>query len=331
MFGLFYNQGEISMTKKNLFQLERQFVDAIEQKQPLYEMTPKEVRQMLIDLQTDAADISGIVFQQAEVDVGQGHKMPALIILPENVADDLGVVYFIHGGSWVMNDISIYQHLIVSLVKEIPAALAVPLYSLSPERQFPFVLEDLYKGLLFIAEQGSNYGIDNKRLAVMGDGVGGNMATVLTFMAKENGFLPDIALQVLLYPVTEADFNTESYHIYADEPWFGRASMQWFWDMYLPDKDKRYYKEASPLRAFTNDLTCLPPALVITAENDVLRDEGEAYARKLDEAGVSVASVRFNGTLHDFMMLNALEKTPTTQAAFLLIVSQLQYFLYKKK
>lgn len=321
------------MTSENLFQVERQFIDAISQKQmpPLYEMTPKEAQQMLIEVQKNEINMPKVSYRRVDVAVGSGRKLPVLIVLPEEDFAELGMVYFIHGGGWVMGDISTHRRLIASLAIETPAALVVPLYQLSPEGQFPNILEDLYKGLRFATEHKYEYGIGNNKLAIMGDSVGGNMATVLTFMAKENGFTPSIGLQVLLYPVTAADFNTESYLTFADGPWLTRMAMQWFWDMYLPDKDKRYYKEASPLNAFIDDLSCLPPALIITAENDVLRDEGEAYARKLDEAGVPVVSVRFNGTMHDFMMLDALADTPATQASFAFIVNQLRRFLYDIK
>lgn len=318
------------MINDNLFQIERRFVDAIEQKliHSLHETVSEKTRQILIDMQSAEADGSGISHQQLEVDVGNGMKMPIELIFPKVVSAQLGMVYYIHGGGWMLGDISAHRRLIFSLAKRIPAVIALPLYSLSHERQFPYVLEDLYKGLCFVAENAEVYGLNGKHLAVMGDSVGGNMATVLTFMAKENGFTPSISLQVLLYPVTDANFNTESYLNFSDGPWLSRAAMQRFWDMYLPDKDKRYNKEASPLQAFIDDLSCLPPALVVTAENDVLRDEGEAYARKLDEAGVPVVSVRFNGTLHDFMMLNALADTPASQAALSLTAGQLRYFLY---
>lgn len=321
------------MTSDNLFQIERRFIDKIAQNklQPLYKMTPEAARQMLVDVQSGKIDLPNVSWQQIEVDVGNGRTMPMLIVLPLGATEKLGTVYFIHGGGWVMGDVSTHRNLIASLAVKIPAAVVVPLYPLAPEGKFPFVLEDLYKGLRFVAKHGNDYGFNGNSLAVMGDSAGGNMAAVLTFMAKENGFSPSIALQVLLYPVTEANFNTDSYLTYSDGPWLTRAAMQWFWDMYLSDKDKRYHKEASPMRAFTDELSCLPPALIITAENDVLRDEGEAYARKLDDAGVPVVSVRFNGTMHDFMMLNDLTDTPAAQTAFALIISQLQRFLYQRK
>jgi acetyl esterase/lipase len=152
------------------------------------------------------------------------------------------------------------------------------------------------------------------RTAVAGDSVGGNMATVVSLLAKERSG-PAIAAQLLFYPVTNADFETGSYKQFADGPWLTRAAMQWFWDQYLPDHNQRKDATASPLLASLKQLADLPRALIITAENDVLRDEGEAYGRKLIEAGVEVVTTRYNATIHDFVMLNALAGAAPTRAA----------------
>jgi acetyl esterase len=144
--------------------------------------------------------------------------------------------------------------------------------------------------------------------------VGGNMATVVSLLAKERSG-PAIAAQLLFYPVTNADFETGSYKQFADGPWLTRAAMQWFWDQYLPDHNQRKDATASPLLASLKQLADLPRALIITAENDVLRDEGEAYGRKLIEAGVKVVTTRYNTTIHDFVMLNALVGAASTRAA----------------
>ena len=152
----------------------------------------------------------------------------------------------------------------------------------------------------------------------------------MTLMAKQNGFRPKIAGQILLYPVTAAGFDTESYQKFADGPWLTKKAMEWFWDQYLPEKTKRLSILAAPLEAEIKELEGLPPALVITDENDVLRDEGEAYARKLDAAGVETTSVRFNGTMHDFMMLNALSDTSAAKTAVALTALKLRQVLYGK-
>ena len=140
------------------------------------------------------------------------------------------------------------------------------------------------------------------------------MAAAVTLMAKERGG-PKIAFQVLFYPVTGANFETGSYNTFADGPWLTRPAMEWFWNAYLPDVAARRQITATPLNASLDQLKGLPDALVIVDENDVLRDEGEAYARKLSQAGVRVTSVRYNGTIHDFVLLNALTDTPAVRSA----------------
>jgi acetyl esterase len=156
--------------------------------------------------------------------------------------------------------------------------------------------------------------VDSSRLALAGDSVGGNMAAVVALLAQERGG-PSLRLQVLFYPVTEAGFDTPSYDRFADGYFLTREAMKWFWDQYAPDPALRNEPTASPLHASVDQLHGLPPALVITGECDVLRDEGEAYARKLIEAGVHVTALRCLGIIHDFVMLNAITDTPAPRAA----------------
>ncbi len=157
-------------------------------------------------------------------------------------------------------------------------------------------------------------GLDGSRLAVAGDSVGGNMTAAVTHLVKERDE-PKIRYQALLYPVTDAAFDTDSYDRFAEGPWLTRKAMQWFWDAYLPAAAMRTEATASPLQASVEQLRGLPPALVITDQADVLRDEGEAYGRKLRLAGVDVTSARYEGVFHDFMMLNALAETNATREA----------------
>src|SRR4030095_7917232 len=157
-------------------------------------------------------------------------------------------------------------------------------------------------------------GLDARRLAVAGDSVGGNMAAVLAILAKQRGGVTFVH-QSLYYPVTDAGQDTQSYADFANGPFLTAKAMAWFWDCYLPDRTRRADVTASPLRATPEQLAGLPPALVIVDENDVLRDEGEAYARRLTQAGVTTTSVRYNGILHDFMMLNPVRGTQATAAA----------------
>ncbi len=183
----------------------------------------------------------------------------------------------------------------------------------------------MYAVAKHVAENGAKMNLDVSKLAAAGDSVGGNMTAVLTMLAKQRGG-PKIGYQVLFYPVTDARFDTPSYQQYASHHFLTIEAIKWFWDQYLPDTAKRGEPTASPLRATIDQLCGLPPALVINAELDVLRDEGEAYAHRLIEAGVPVTAVRFHGTIHDFVMLNALSETPAARGAIALAGDRLRHF-----
>ena len=174
--------------------------------------------------------------------------------------------------------------------------------------------EQAYTALEWPSPNAGEFGGDPTRVALVGDSVGGNMTAALTLMAKERGG-PQLAAQVLFYPVTDADLDTETYQRYADGPWLTREAMRWFWDAYLPDESRRSEITASPLQATLEQLRGLPPALIINGEHDVLRAEGEAYARKLAQAGVPVTHVRYSSTIHDFALLNPITTTPAPRAA----------------
>ena len=252
------------------------------------------------------------------------HYRPTGAVSPD---EDLPTLVYFHGGGWILGDKDTHDRLVRELAKGAKAAVVYPNYTPSPEAQYPVPLEQAYAAMLYIIEHADAYGLDPSRIAVAGDSVGGNMATVMTLLAKERKG-PEIAFQLLLYPVTDANFDTESYRTFAEGPWLTREAMKWFWDAYAPDARRRGEITASPLRATPEQLAGLPPAMIITAENDVLRDEGEAYARKLIEAGVHVACVRYNNTHHDFMMLNALAETTPTRAAVAQAAAALKKMLH---
>ncbi len=194
------------------------------------------------------------------------------------------------------------------------AAVVFVNYTPSPEAKYPIPLEEAYAATKYIAEHGKDFNLDTSRFAIVGDSVGGNMATAVSLLAKERGG-PKIDYQVLFYPVTDANFDTQSYKQFATGIWLTREAMKWFWDNYLPDEKERKQPTASPLQASIDQLKGLPPALIIVDENDVLRDEVEAYAHKMMQAGVNVTAVRYLATTHDFVMLNALAGTPASCSA----------------
>jgi len=203
-------------------------------------------------------------------------------------------------------------------------------YDRAPEQRYPVAVEEAYAATRYVSEHAEELGADATRLAVAGDSAGANMATVVALLAKQRSG-PALAGQLLFYPVTNADFETGSYKQFADGPWLTKRAIQWFWDQYLPDHSKRKDPIASPLLASSDQLAGLPRALIITAENDVLRDEGEAYGRKLIEAGVEVVTTRYNATIHDFVMLNALAEAAPTRAAVTQAVDFLKCVLAPKR
>jgi acetyl esterase/lipase len=228
-----------------------------------------------------------------------------------------------------MRDATTHDRLVRELAVGANATVVFVDYDRAPEHRYPVAVEEAYAATCYVSEHAQEFGVDTTRLAVAGDSVGGNMATIVSLLTRQRSG-PAIAGQLLFYSVTNADFESGSYKQFADGPWLTRRAMQWFWDQYLPDHDKRKDPTASPLLASREQLTGLPRALIITAENDVLSDEGEAYGRKLIEAGVEVVTTRYNATIHDFLMLNALAEAAPTRAAVAQAVDFLQSVLAPK-
>ena len=216
-----------------------------------------------------------------------------------------------------------HDRLIRELATEANSAVVFPEYSRSPEAKYPTALEEIYATLEWISDHAAVQNFDGDHITVAGDSVGGNMTAAITLLAKERKG-PKIDKQLLFYPVTDANFDTESYHDFAEGYFLTREGMKWVWDQYTTDENQRNEITASPLRASLDDLKGLPEALVITAQADVLRDEGEAYANKLREAGVPVTQARFQGVTHDFVMLNVLSETTAKKGALLLATNWLK-------
>lgn len=281
---------------------------------PIYTLTPQQARQVLEKVQSQPAEKPAVDVEELVISTETINKVPLKIIRPHTLKSQLPVIFFVHGAGWVMGSPKTYERLVCELAVGANAAVAFVDYSLSPEAQFPVALEELYGCLTYIHQNCQKFNFNPSKIALCGDSVGGNMATALALIAQERKG-PKIICQVLFYPVTSADLNTRSYQDFAEGPWLTKAAMEWFWDAYLPNKEDRKNPLASPLNASRDQLKNMPKALVITAENDVLRDEGEAYAHRLMESGVEVTAVRFLGTMHDFVMLNALAHTTPTRSA----------------
>ena len=280
--------------------------------QPLETLSPADARQVLVGAQKGArlpaADVSE---KTITVD---GKPVALHIVRPAGAKGVLPAFVFVHGGGWVLGDFPTHERFVRDLVADSGAAAVFVNYTPSPEARYPVAINEIYAATKWVAENGAQIQVDGKRLAIVGNSVGGNMATAVALMAKARG-TPALRAQVLFWPVTNANFENASYDEFANGHFLTKGMMKWFWDAYTTDLQQRQQIYASPLLATPEQLKGLPPALVQTAEKDVLRDEGEAYARKLDAAGVNVVVTRYNGMIHDFGLLNALADLPATRAA----------------
>ena len=290
------------------------FAEATADPPYLFDLGPIEGRKTVDEVQRGEIEKPDVEIEDTTVPGGPSGDISVRILRPRGATGPLPVVVYIHGAGWVFGNDHTHDRLIRELADGTGAAVVFPNYSLSPEARYPIAIEESYAVLQWVADHGAESNLDGSRIALAGDSVGGNMAAALTLMAKERSG-PKIVAQVLFYPVTDASFDTDSYHAFGEGYFLRRDAMQWFWDQYTTDETERDEITASPLRATTEQLAGLPPALVITAEADVLRDEGEAYGRKLRAAGVDVTATRYEGIIHDFVMLNALRGTNAARAA----------------
>jgi acetyl esterase len=289
------------------------FADATAKPPVLNELTPADARKVLDD--TQSGDIAKPQVDEAWVKApgGPAGDVDVRVVRPPGALGTLPVILYTHGAGWVLGNAQTHDRLVRELAVGTGAAVVFPEYTRSPEARYPQAIEECWAVASRVAANKAE-GLDGSNMAIAGDSVGGNMAIALTLLAKQRGGVT-FRQQVLFYPVTDAKFDTASYLQFADGYFLRREAMQWFWDEYAPDETRRDEITASPLRASLHDLAGLPPALVINGEADVLRDEGEAFASNLRAAGVPVTAVRYQGIIHDFVMLNALRETHAADAA----------------
>ncbi|PIK29742.1 esterase [Bacillus siamensis] len=292
----------------------QEFSEATANPPYLFDLGPEKGREAVDEVQSDPIDKLPVDIEDIMISGGPSGQVSVRIMRPQNAPAHLPVIVYIHGAGWVFGNEHTHDRLIRELAVGAQAAIIFPNYTLSPEAKYPTAIEEIYAVVKWAADNGRENGMIPESLTIAGDSVGGNMTAAVTLMAKARGDL-NIRQQLLFYPVTDASFDTESYHQFATGYFLRKDAMMWFWDQYTTNSNERAEITASPLRATTEQLQGLPPALIITAEADVLRDEGEAYANKLREAGVPVTAVRFQGIIHDFVMLNALAKTEAARGA----------------
>lgn len=281
---------------------------------PFWELPQPKPQQILTDLQSQTVvDMSGVTTSEQTISQN-GRSVKLYIMKPTQISGTPGVLLFIHGGVWIVGNFENHKRLLRDIVVGSGQVGVFVEYTPLPQAKFPTQLEQSYAALKWVAANSKEFGADGSRIAVAGNSVGGNMSAALTLMTKDRKG-PKISYQVLMIPATDASVDTESYHQFDTGRFLSRDFMKYGWDLYAADDATRNNPYVSPLRAGIDELKDLPPALVITAENDPLRDEGEAYAHKLMQAGDNVTATRYLGTIHDFVFLNALRKVPSTEAA----------------
>lgn len=303
----------------------RQFLEQLNSSggRPLEELGPAEARSVLTKLQNSVeVELPPARVTQRSID-HLGQQVDLTVVHPAGEKRVTPAFMFFHGGGWVLGDFPTHERLVRDLVALSGVAAVFVNYTPSPEVRYPVAINQAYAATDWVAKFGREIDVDGSRLAVVGNSAGGNMATVVALMAKDRGG-PELRFQGLMWPVTDANFETPSYHEFGAGRFLTKSLMQWFWDNYTSDPLERTEIYASPLRAMTEELRGLPPALVQTGGNDVLRDEGEEYARKLDAAGVDVIAVRYSGMIHDWGLLNPLSQVPATRAALLQVAEELK-------
>ncbi|WFU91341.1 alpha/beta hydrolase (plasmid) [Rhizobium sp. CC1099] len=279
---------------------------------PFWELPQPKPQDILTQIQDQTpVDMAGVTTTEVPITI-DGREVNLFVMKPINPAPNPGVILFLHGGVWIVGNFENHKRLLRDIVVQSGQPAVFLQYTTLPEARYPVQIDQAYATLDWVTKHVSEIGGDPSRIAVVGNSVGGDMTAALSLMAKDKKG-PKISYQVLLWPATDASVDTCSYLEYANDRFLSRDFMKYGWERYAPTEAERNNPYVSPLRASLDHLKDLPPALVITDQNDVLRDEGEAYGRRLQDAGVPTVSTRYEGTIHDFGLLNALADLPTTK------------------
>ncbi len=302
----------------------QKFIDGLAGAPSLATLTPERAHAVLTDLQAKPVPLPPADVADTTWPVGPTGSTRIRIVRPQGVTEALPLLMYFHGGGWVLGDKVTHDRLVRELANGARAAVVFVDYVNSPEAKYPVQNEQAYAAMLYAVEHAKALNVDASRLAIAGDSVGGNMSAAVTLLAKERRG-PTIAYQVLFYPLVDYLSDTASYRKYADGPWLTRRTMQWMFGLQGLDGSEDYH--AYPRSATVEQLRGLPDALLIT-DDDILQDEGEAYAHKLAQAGARVTTVRYNGTVHDFAMLNPLAQTPAARGAIQQAITALRSALH---
>jgi len=294
---------------------------------PLETLPPLEAREVLVNVQASApVDLSGIEESEKTI-TADGYTIKLNVVRPEGVKGKLPVFIFIHGGGWVLGDYPTHKRMVRDLVVLTGFSGVFVNYTPTPDARYPQAINEIYAATKWVAEHGGEIEVDGNNLAVVGNSVGGNMTAVTALKAKEQGG-PKIKVHIMMWPVTDATFERESHKQFGENRFLTTPLMKWMWDLYTTDPNERKEIYASPLQASVEQLKRLPPALIQVAESDILRDEGEMYGRKLDEAGVNVTTIRYDGMIHDFGLLNGLAEEPAVRSLFEHAAAELRRYLH---
>ncbi|AZL89214.1 alpha/beta hydrolase [Megavirus baoshan] len=307
----------------------KKFVDSISNAKPIYTLSLNDARDVLNNIQKDESYKNKIDIQHLNVTTDKAN-IDLDIFRPKNNKTKLPIVYYVHGGGWILGNSQTHGRLVTEIAIQTNSAVVFINYSPAPEKKYPTQIIQGLEGLYYVYNNAKTLNLDADNIIIMGDSVGGNMATVIAMLINEKQG-PKLKYQILAYPTIDASMNTPSYKKYARGPWLTQQSMKWFYDAYENDANTRLNPTISPSRASRKNISELPPTLIIVDENDVLRDEGEKYAYKLMEAGVETSSVRILGVIHDFLMLDPLKDSPNVKTAMNIITSKIRDIFYGKK
>jgi len=311
----------------NLSRAVKEFLELMDQRGTFTEsQSVEEVRKAFTAAQDPlAVDFSGIVETQRSISL-DGLDLLLNIVKPVGTAGSLPVFLFIYGGGWVVGDYSTHKRMVRDLVLLTGFAGVIVSYTPSPEAKYPQALHEIHTAAKWLLEHGEELQLDVDKMGIVGNDVGATMSAAVSLMAKADGG-PDFKVQILMGPAMIADFNTGSWKISHRRQILTATKMKWMWDQYTADKAQRKEIYASPLLATPQQLKGLPPTLIQVAENDILRDEGEAFGRALDNAGVETTTVVYNGMIHDFALFNGLSDLPQTKSCLLQAAAEMKKYL----